>query len=567
MLLRFVTFISTATMLSLLIALLAISPATPTTSQIKEDEYYDVAHTLEIYGVDASKLLLDGLWKRTLESSCTIAVCTTRHTVLQFLTVKQCEALGTVYGDQLIRPDEPSYVNFSSSFWSQQQADRTPSCVFEAPTASSVSVAVLISRLTHCPFAARSGGHAAFEDASNIEGGVTISLEQLNDVSLSSDRRTATIGAGNRWHRVYSALAEYDLAVIGGRAASIGVGGLTTGGGISFFSNLYGWACDNVASYDVVLASGRQVNASPSSHADLYWALRGGGNNFGLVVSFDMFTIPLPKNEIWSSVRTYISPSFSSVAQAFYNTIVNSPTDPNSGLWVAWLRNEGTQLASATLWYAKPDGNTSVIFNDFHTITPIAESTRNVRLADFTAEVDSNNPYDLRESYYDLTVKADPELANLAKDIFYEELPTTDAVKGAQPIMLYQGITSGQILAMAKRGGNPLGLNDPEEPLFLIHIGCWWDLESDDDTIYAFASRVLQRIKDEAEKRGKASKFLYMNYSSKFEDVIASYGKENKDRLKAVARRYDPQGVFQKLQPGYFKLDGPPVRDERYFSG
>lgn len=80
MLLRFVAFISTATMLSLLIALLGISLATPTTSQIKEEDYYDVAHTLKIYGVDASELRLDGLWKSTLESSCTIAVCTTRHT-------------------------------------------------------------------------------------------------------------------------------------------------------------------------------------------------------------------------------------------------------------------------------------------------------------------------------------------------------------------------------------------------------------------------------------------------------------------------------------------------------
>jgi len=484
-----------------------------------------------------------------------------------FLTGHQCKSLQILYGKDLITPDDSLYANFTSAFWSSQQADREPRCILKAPTATSVSVAVLLSRLTQCPFAVKSGGHAAFEDASNIEDGITISLEHLDDISLSSRADKVAIGAGNKWHRVYSYLADYDVAVIGGRAASIGVGGLTTGGGISFFSNLYGWACDNVASYDVVLASGKQVTASPTSHKDLYWALRGGGNNFGIVVSFNLYTVPLPRNEMWSSMRTYASSSFSLVAQAFHNAIVNSPTDPNAGLWVAWLRNNGTSIASTTLWYARPNGNNSTVFQDFNAIPSIADTTRNTTLTNLTTEVDSSNPNGFRETYYCLTVQADRELAQLAKDIFYEELPATDAIQGALPVLLYQGITSGQIAAMAKRGGNPLGLDSSGGPLFLMHISCWWELQSDDDAVYAFASRVLQRIKDEASKRGKGSEYLYMNYASKFEDVIASYGEGNKERLKGVASRYDPGGVFQTLQPGYFKLDRPPVRDERFFSG
>jgi FAD/FMN-containing dehydrogenase len=74
---------------------------------------------------------------------------------------------------------------------------------------------------------------------------------------------------------------------------------LTTGGGISFFSAIYGWACDNVASYDVVTASGTIVTASPTQYSDLYWALRGGGNNFGLVVNFNLSTIPFPGQKMW----------------------------------------------------------------------------------------------------------------------------------------------------------------------------------------------------------------------------------------------------------------------------
>lgn len=483
------------------------------------------------------------------------------------LTGHQCNSLQTLYGKDLIRPDDSLYANFTSSFWSSQQADTLPCCIFKAPTATSVSVAVLLSRLTQCPFAVKSGGHAAFENASNIEGGITISLEHLNSISLSPKADKVAIGAGNKWHRVYSHLAPYDLTVIGGRAASIGVGGLTTGGGISFFSNLYGWACDNVASYDVVLASGAQVTASPTSHKDLYWALRGGGNNFGIVVSFNLYTVPLPNNEMWRSIRSYASSAFDSVAHAFHDAVVDSPLDPNAGLWVAWLRTNATPIASTTLWYAKPNGTSSPLFKRFNTIPSLpADTTGNIPLTNFTAEVDSSNPTGLRETYYCLTVKADRALALLAQTIFYQELPATDTLQGAFPVLLYQGITAGQIAPMATRGGNPLGLDSEDGPLFLIHIACWWELEADDDAVYAFASRVLSRIKDEAERRGKGSEYLYMNYASKFQDVVVSYGEGRKARLERVAGRYDPRGVFQRLQPGYFKLDGPPVRERRYFS-
>lgn len=463
--------------------------------------------------------------------------------------------------------EETPYIDFQDTFWSLQQADRDPYCVFKAPNARSVSVAILVSRATGCPFAAKSGGHAAFEDASNIQDGITISLENLNDISLSNDRSTVTIGPGNNWHRVYSHLAEYGLATIGGRVASIGVGGLTTGGGISFFSNKYGWACDNVASYDVAIASGAQVIASPDSNMELYWALRGGGNNFGIVLSFTMYTIPMPGNKMWTSARNYDWSSFPLVARAFYNSVVESPSDPDAGLWVAWSQSNQTPIASANLWDTRPKSNISILFDHFTAISTMSEVTRNVTLVEYTAEMDDFNPTGFRETYYGLTVKADPELADVARQIFYEELPMTESVQGAFPVMVYQGITAGQMSSMAKRGGNPLGLNDLDGPLFLFHIACWWELQSDDDVIYTFASKVLQRIKGEAERRGKASRFLYMNYSSKFEDVIASYGEENKKRLKDVATKYDPRRIFQELQPGYFKLDRSPQRDHGYFSG
>ena len=206
-----------------------------------------------------------------------------------------------------------------------------PYCIFRAPDLDAVSVVILLSRLSSCPFAVKSGGHAAFKGASNIEGGITVSLADLDAITVSFDKKTVAVGSGNTWNAVYSYLQTYDLAVIGGRVATIGTGGLTLGGGISFFSSLYGWACDDVASYDVVLASGLQVNASPTSLPDLYWSLRGGGNNFAIVVNFNYIAFSLPGGNMWGGTRVYTENEFPAVAKAFAGVVHNSPTDGNAG--------------------------------------------------------------------------------------------------------------------------------------------------------------------------------------------------------------------------------------------
>ena len=119
-------------------------------------------------------------------------------------------------------------------------------------------MALLVSQFFQCPFAVKSGGHAAFAGASNIEGGITIDLAQLKEINVSDDRTLTRVGAGNRWGDVYSQLDPMQLSVVGGRVAGIGVGGLTLGGGISFFSGRYGWALDSVINYEV-----RCITASP----------------------------------------------------------------------------------------------------------------------------------------------------------------------------------------------------------------------------------------------------------------------------------------------------------------
>jgi hypothetical protein len=234
---------------------------------------------------------------------------------------------------------------------------------------------------------------------------------------------------------------------------------------------------------------------------------------------------------------------------------------------VAWISSNGTKLAATELWYAAPVVNATPIFDEYNNITAISDSTKIRTLTEYTVTNEASNPDGFREVYWGLTTKLDQTIADQAKDIFYREIETLANVESVMPVMIYQGITVPIIEQMSKNGGNPLGLSPADGPIYLIHVSCWWKNQSDDETVYSAISRVLTRISALAKSIGKENDYLYMNYASQFEDVIRSYGAGNKARLKSIAQKYDPTGVYQTLQPGYFKLVRAPLPNSGYFSG
>lgn len=277
------------------------------------------------------------------------------------------------------------------------------------------------------------------------------------------------------------------------------------------------------------------------------------------MTSFTFEAIPLPKGQMWGGTRTYLESNFKGVVDAFAGVVSNSPSDPNAGLWVAWILKYGLKMAATELWYAKPDGANATIFNDFKAMTPIADSTQNRNVSEYSEAQQKTNPYGLREVYWDITVKADARIAHIARDIYYEERPAIATLEGASPVLVFQGITEGQMKHMSKNGGNAVGLDYQNGPLYLIQIACWWNKEADDNAIYAFTRKVMDRITAEATALGVQNDYIYMNYGSKFQNVIAGYGADNVSKLRDIAKQYDPKAVFQTLQPGHFKLDRAPV--------
>lgn len=312
------------------------------------------------------------------------------------------------------------------------------------------------------------------------------------------------------------------------------------------------------------------MTASKTDNPDLYWALRGGGNNFGVVVSFHMETIPLPGGKMWGGSLLYEGSSFDEMCRAFAATVDNiASKDHRAGMWLAMAYQNGTKVASIEQYYAEPDGQKSPAWDAFKDVPTISDTRQDRVLFDYTAELQAMNPDGLREIYYGLSILASADVLIAAKDIFYDEIVALDGVHGLLPVLACQAFTLPILAKMQKNGGNPLGLEDAfsqNRPVYVMQVAAWWDRREDDAAVYGVLSKILKKIKAASVAHGAANDYVYMNYASMFQDVISSYGAENKARLKAIAARYDPAGVFQTLQPGYFKLDRAPVPDSGYFS-
>ena len=144
-----------------------------------------------------------------------------------------------------------------------------------------------------------------------------IATTNLLTRELVNDNTVLRLGPGHTWGEVYDFLGPYERAVVGGRYGPVGVAGLLLGGGVDYFGGQYGWAMNSVRSYEVVLANSTIVEANARHHSDLFWALKGGSNNFGVVTRFDLITYEV--EEVYGGTTSFGPPAFSAFLDAVTN--------------------------------------------------------------------------------------------------------------------------------------------------------------------------------------------------------------------------------------------------------
>jgi hypothetical protein len=187
------------------------------------------------------------------------------------------------FGGALIGPDDRDYEQARAVY--NAMIDKRPALIARCAGPDDVAKVIAFSRDHDLVLAIRGGGHNG-GGLGTCEGGVVIDLSLLKDIEVDPQARTVRVGGGCTWGEVDAATNEHGLATPSGIISTTGVGGLTLGGGLGHLTRKCGLAIDNLLEAELVLANGDRVRASADEHPDLYWAIRGGGGNFGVVTSF-----------------------------------------------------------------------------------------------------------------------------------------------------------------------------------------------------------------------------------------------------------------------------------------
>ncbi|KAL2817864.1 hypothetical protein BJX63DRAFT_96152 [Aspergillus granulosus] len=472
-----------------------------------------------------------------------------------------CTALReSTLADHVFYPQNSAYHASLSTYWRRDVQQTYPACIVQPRSADDVSLAVTTlieanDNSPQCQFSVRSGGHGTVIGSTNRDYTVTIDLSLLNSTVYNAEAGTASIGPGARWKGVYTTLAEHGVAVPGGRGGTVGVGGFVTGGGNSFHSAQYGFTCDAVVNFEIVLASGEILHANETSHAALFKSLKGGSSNFGIVTRIDLETFP--STQLWGGVAVY---DYASTVDAQVDALVeftaNVHKDPNASLIPLYTYNSqlGVPVITNSFVYAQPVEFPDA-FKAFYSMPNISDSMRLTGVEGLVGELEPEAG--LHNNFFTLTFANDPVI--LKKAISIHDRMIEEAKKRARSeswsiISLFQPLPGlFAELGQKKRGGNVLGL-DEKRDYNLDLLWLTWDNIEDTELFDWIGETFVEELDEFARSVGGEYPYVYLNYAAKNQNPLRSYGEKNLEFMRRVAEEYDPLGVFQEQVPGGFKV-------------
>ncbi|KAL4914325.1 hypothetical protein BDW62DRAFT_220218 [Aspergillus aurantiobrunneus] len=437
--------------------------------------------------------------------------------------------------DVLHLPGYEAYNARVASYWSLTAQLRPWAIVQPRNTAEVAQAVKAIVAAKHVKFAVRSGGHMAWSGASNIVDGITIDLGLMARTTYNPENEIASLEPGGTWAASYKELEKHGRMVAGGREGKVGIAGLITGGGKTFYTCRVGFACDQVVNYEIVLADGTITNANTTTNPDLFCVLKGGGNNFGIVTRFDMVTFPA--RDIWDSTVVCPKESTGQLCEALVDFTKNLTAYPNDHILAMWTYLPKTKDHFVSLNMMNLDGEEEPPTLQKFLALPgeKKQCTTSIAKKLISFIVPSGN----HDTWFTLTFKNDLRIILKAAEVFEtlvetlkEQIPDHNFYFS----MVLQPLPASFGAQSAARGGNMMGLDRIKDDCVLLV----WAVEVDTPELNAvIGAPALKGAIDHIEMYARSVDgdvgFRYLNYCDGTQDPLGSYGEENIRRMREAA--------------------------------
>jgi FAD/FMN-containing dehydrogenase len=452
----------------------------------------------------------------------------------------EVEALRSKLSGAVITEDDPGY-DTARVLWNGV-FDRHPAVVACCRSAADVAEALAFGQATGLEIAVRGGGHS-FAGASGVDDGLVIHLGGMSDVDVDPRTRRARVGGGATWAEVDAAAQAHGLAVTGGVISHTGVGGLTLGGGMGWLANRHGLSIDNVESAEVVLPNGRVVRASAQEHPDLFWALLGGGGNFGVVTEFEFRLHPVgPEVQFalffWEAERGTealracrdLIPTMPADLGMIVGGALSAPPAP----FVPEQHHGRIGHAFLVVGFGTPDEHARAVAPVREACPPLFELLTPMPYTEVQQLFDDNYPFGTLA--YDKAL-ALPELTDDALAVIVERAPQKRSSVTFMPIFVLHG-------AVAAVGPDDTAYGGLRRPHFVVDTAA----SSADPEEFA-ADRAWVRSTWDLLRPLAPDAGGYLNFLSDPGDeerVRATYGAAKYERLARIKAAYDPGNLLHR---------------------
>jgi FAD/FMN-containing dehydrogenase len=439
----------------------------------------------------------------------------------------------------IIAPGHPQYEE-ARTVWNGM-IDKRPALIVRCADADDVATAVRFAREREMPLAVRGGGHNVAGTAT-CDGGLVVDLSAMRGVRIDDSGRTVHAQGGATWADVDEVTAPLGLATTGGVVSETGVAGLALNGGVSHQRRRDGMTVDNLVSAEVVLADGRQVRASADENADLFWALRGGGGNFGVVTSFELRVHDLGP-EVFALNVAYPIEDARRVLTGWRDAVAGAPDELSTAglIWSLPVVDELPEslrsrpyVGVAGMWAGDPAEGERATRALRELATPLVDMSAPVEYLDFQRSLDPFFPAGRRYYWKALYLDGLPDAAIDATVERSERRPSNDTLV----IIRHCGG------AIARVGADETAFGDRGSE-WMLSIDSTWHDPADDATNVGYTRAFWDAMAPFSNGQ------TYFNFPGLLEDgdaeVRASYG-ENHARLARVKAAYDPDNRFQLNQ-------------------